>query len=100
MNQSAATLGRDRLYKTMNIFRFTASTLRHKLVPRLDDLIHSGGSKAYIEQLMASLVLEHSLELRATVCSHLRWFEIDSEADLRIAERIFGAPLEPAATLV
>lgn len=89
MNQTAAHLGSEPLYKTVNIFRFSEPTLRQTLVPALDHLIASGGTKAYVEQLLAMLVTEGHLELRGAVCRDVRWFEIDSETDLRIAERIF-----------
>lgn len=92
MNQTAAHLGAELLYKTINIFRFTSQTLRDSLVPALDELIYAGGTKAYIEQLLATLVTEGRIALRGAVCRDARWFEIDNETDLRIAERIF----EPA----
>lgn len=89
MNQTAAHLGAEPLYKTINIFRFTSQTLRDSLVPALDELIYTGGTTAYIEQLLATLVTEGRIALRGAVCRGARWFEIDSETDLRIAERIF-----------
>lgn len=101
MNQTAAHLGAEPLYKTINIFRFNAQTLRETLVPALDELIAAGGTKAYVEQLLAGLVTDGRLELRGAVCRDARWFEIDSEMDLRIAERIFHpAPLIEREALV
>jgi len=89
MHQTAADLGREPLYKTINIYRFTAATLRNAIVPRLDAWIDNGGTKTYIEQFLATLVADRSIDLQTSVCSDVRWFEIDSEADLRTAERIF-----------
>jgi len=89
MNQTAANLSGPRLFKTVNIYRFTAETLRTTLVPELDSLIAAGNPKAYIEQFLAPLVTRQRLDLHAAVCDDVRWFEIDNESDLRIAETIF-----------
>ena len=89
MNQSAPHGTSASIYKTVNIFRFTADTLRRHLVPTLDNLFRHGGSKTYVEQVLSSLITEGKLKLRSVVCDDLRWFEIDNTTDLRIAERIF-----------
>lgn len=89
MNQSSADPSAEPLYKTINLFRFGADTLRDHLVPRLDDLVASGGSKAYVEQVLAGLIADGGLRIKSALCDDLRWFEIDSTADLCVAERIF-----------
>jgi NDP-sugar pyrophosphorylase family protein len=89
MNQSIADLSAEPLYKTINLFRFSKHTLREHLVPRLDHLFASGGSKAYVEQVLASLIADRELTIKGVLCDDLRWFEIDSTADLCVAERIF-----------
>jgi NDP-sugar pyrophosphorylase family protein len=89
MNQSRADLSAEPLYKTINLFRFDADTLRDHLVPRLDDLVASGGGKAYVEQVLAGLIADGGLKIKGALCDDLRWFEIDSTADLCVAERIF-----------
>jgi NDP-sugar pyrophosphorylase family protein len=89
MNQSIADLSAEPLYKTINLFRFGKDTLREHLVPRLDHVFACGGSKAYVEQVLASLIADGELRIKAALCDDLRWFEIDSTADLCVAERIF-----------
>lgn len=83
------------LFKTLNLFRFTAGTLGNTLVPALDGLVAAEAGTAYVEQLLAGLVDEARLTLQAALCGDLRWFEIDSEADLRVAEQIFSQQLDP-----
>jgi NDP-sugar pyrophosphorylase family protein len=98
MNQSALTIGDAPLYKTVNLYRFTASTLREVLVPQLDALIASGNRTAYVEQFLAQLLERRSFRLTAAQCRGARWFEIDNHADLRRAEEIFlpeAIALEP-----
>lgn len=98
MKQSAASLnGGPSLFKTMNLFRLSADTLRSVLAPALDELIRSGATAVYTEQLLAHLIHDRGLRMAAACCDGFRWYEIDSEADLRMAEGIFAsAPvLEP-----
>ncbi|RXH35345.1 hemolysin activation protein [Bradyrhizobium nanningense] len=78
------------LYKTMNLLRLSASTLRTELVPALDDMIKAGATRAYTEELLSYLVETQGLQLAAVRCDDLRWYEIDDAEDLRIAERIFA----------
>ncbi|MBB4428341.1 NDP-sugar pyrophosphorylase family protein [Bradyrhizobium sp. CIR48] len=91
MKQTAADLVAKgpKLFKTMNLLRFSASTLRATIVPALDDLIGSGATQAYTEEVLANLVQRRGLRLTAARCDDLRWYEIDSTEDLAIAERIF-----------
>ncbi|MGY3698739.1 hypothetical protein ACVIGA_008881 [Bradyrhizobium sp. USDA 3240] len=91
MKQTAANLVADgpRRFKTMNLLRLSATTLRATIVPALDDLIGSGATQACTEALLASLVERRGLRIAASRCDGLRWYEIDSTEDLPIAERIF-----------
>jgi NDP-sugar pyrophosphorylase family protein len=97
MNQSLKTIGAEPLYKTVNVCRFKASTLQRTIVPALEHAIAEGNHRCYVEQLLAQLIASGSLILRGAFCSGARWFEIDNEADLRIAERIFAAAPVPLA---
>lgn len=92
LKQTAADLvsGGPALFKTMNLIRFSGATLRTIIVPGLDNLIGSGAIKAYMEELLAHLIESRGLRLAAARCDELRWYEIDSEADLRTAENIFS----------
>ncbi|WP_426420480.1 phosphocholine cytidylyltransferase family protein [Bradyrhizobium genosp. A] len=92
MKQTAADLVTNgpRLFKTMNLLRFAAPTLRATIVPALDDVIGSGATQAYTEELLAFLVERRGLKLAAVRCDDARWYEIDSTEDLRMAERIFA----------
>ncbi|WP_183258047.1 phosphocholine cytidylyltransferase family protein [Bradyrhizobium sp. CIR48] len=78
------------LYKTMNLLRLSASTLRTEVIPALDDMIRAGATQAYTEELLSYLVETQGLQLAAVRCDDLRWYEIDDAEDLRTAERIFA----------
>ncbi|WP_342710020.1 phosphocholine cytidylyltransferase family protein [Bradyrhizobium sp. B124] len=98
MKQTAENLVVDgpTLYKTMNLLRFAASTLRGTIVPALDEIIASGATRSYTEELLAYLIERRGLQLAGARCDGLRWYEIDTPADWRIAESIFaGRPALP-----
>ncbi|NTB87758.1 phosphocholine cytidylyltransferase family protein [Agrobacterium tumefaciens] len=101
MKQTAANLvdGSPQLFKTMNLMRLSSTDLRGKIVPFLDDLIGTGAVKAYTEELFANLIERRGLRVAAARCDNLRWYEIDSAEDLRIAERIFAAPMRLSTTV-
>ncbi|MEK9281015.1 phosphocholine cytidylyltransferase family protein [Bradyrhizobium sp. ISRA442] len=92
LKQTARNLAADGppLYKTMNLLRLSASTLRTEVVPALDDMIKVGATQAYTEELLSYLVETQGLQLAAVRCDDLRWYEIDDAEDLRTAERIFA----------
>ncbi|QOZ36352.1 phosphocholine cytidylyltransferase family protein [Bradyrhizobium sp. CCBAU 53421] len=79
------------LFKTINVLRFAASTLRSTIVPALDEIIGSGATRSYTEELLAFLIERRGLQLAAVRCDDLKWYEIDTAGDLEIAERIFAS---------
>ncbi|WFU14859.1 phosphocholine cytidylyltransferase family protein [Bradyrhizobium sp. CB3481] len=92
MNQTPVNAQARGLFKTINLTRFSANALRKQLVPALHRAVESGHHKAYVEQILAPLVETRELQLSAADCSDTRWFEIDNEDDLRLAEEIFALP--------
>lgn len=96
MNQTISDAAAEPLYKTINMYRFTAETLQRLLLPALDATIARGTHGAYVEQVLSGLIHPQGLQLGVVDCGDLNWFEIDSVEDLRIAERIF-APAQPSA---
>jgi NDP-sugar pyrophosphorylase family protein len=97
MNQTADDRRDLPLLKTMNLYRFSAATLRDTLVPALDAAIVRGEVRSYVEQVLSQLFQRRELSLGAVVCGDLNWFEIDNQNDLRIAESIFAPTLARAA---
>ncbi|MHC4044841.1 phosphocholine cytidylyltransferase family protein [Bradyrhizobium sp. 23AC] len=93
LKQDASSLTSDgpKLYKTMNLLRLSKATLARTVVPALNDLIGSGATQSYTEELLAYLVEHRGLQLAAAECDGVKWYEIDSQDDLRIAEKIFAS---------
>ncbi|MDE5445204.1 NTP transferase domain-containing protein [Bradyrhizobium sp. CSA207] len=96
MNQTPVEARARGLFKTINLTRFSADASREQLVPALHRAVKSGHRTAYVEQILALLVEKRELQLSAADCSDTLWFEIDSEDDLRLAEKIFAPPMSPA----
>lgn len=92
LNQTASDLVADgrRLFKTMNLLRLSASTLKATIVPTLNDVISAGARRTYTEELLGYLIAKRGLRLSAARCDGLSWYEIDNAEDLRTAERIFS----------
>lgn len=87
MRQTGANLAANgpQLFKTMNLLRLSAPTLKATIVPALDQIIGSGATQAYIEELLSYLIELRGLQLAMTRCDHVRWYEIDT--DRRSASR-------------
>ncbi|UVC15500.1 phosphocholine cytidylyltransferase family protein [Mesorhizobium onobrychidis] len=98
MKQTAANLNDSSppLFKTMNLIRFSGEDLRRTIVPYLNDIISAGAVKSYIEELLSNLIQLKGLRIAAGRCDSLKWYEIDNEADLRIAEAMFSTAREIA----
>lgn len=90
MNRTAADCNGVELFKTVNLYRFSAATLRERIVPALDAAMLAGEQRCYVEQILSRLIDARGLTLNAALCGDLDWFEIDSADDLRIAETIFA----------
>lgn len=91
MKQTGANLiaNGPRLFKTLNLFRLSAPTLKATIVPALDEIVGSGVTQAYTEELLSYLVERRGLQMAAVRCDGLRWYEIDTTEDLHAAERLF-----------
>ncbi len=83
------------LFKTMNLFAFSPRALRDFLVPALDEMVRQGAVETYTEQILAEVIHNRDLPIQSVNCGDLKWYEIDSAGDLRIAENIFAQPQLP-----
>lgn len=80
------------LFKTINIYRLSQHFLETALVPALARLADEDRIDLKIEHVLNSLVsADHRME--AVLCDDVKWFEIDTDADLDAATRLFGGSL-------
>lgn len=80
----------DETYKTVNIYSIKHSDFTKLVIPELKKIIDSGKVNSYYEQAFASLVNNGDMQFEAIDYSNLKWFEIDNEEDLEMAEKIFS----------
>lgn len=80
------------LYKTVNLYRFSAATLQQEILPRVArTTAQSAGRRAFLEDVLSELTGEGRLELAAIDCSGRRWAEVDTLQELRDAEDLFSS---------
>lgn len=76
--------------KTVNIYLLRAEALRTKILPELCRQVDSGNVQAYYETVFRDLVADGSLpDLVAVDVSSSRWYELDDNRDLEMAEFMF-----------
>jgi len=77
-------------YKTVNIYSFSYKTFNGFVVPELKNLIDSGQKQVYYEQAIAKAVSNEQYQLKAVNFKNTAWYEIDTEEDLKKAEKLFA----------
>jgi choline kinase len=78
-------------YKTVNLYSLSLKTWT-SVEKRLSRYVSEGRVSEYYEAVFADMVADGSLTFDAVHFDSDRWYEIDTLADLREAEKLFGAP--------
>lgn len=76
-------------YKTVNIYKFSATFLREKYIPFLNAYVQAFGRNTYYEQILRIITVVDHYSLQALPVAPARWYEIDDEDDLHAAEDMF-----------
>jgi len=97
-----------RQYKTVNLYSLSLESW-NKIEERLSRYVSERRLGEYYEAVFAELVADGTICFDAVIFDAGRWYEIDTRADLRGAEKLFARPraiasrslivTEPAATL-
>lgn len=94
------TTGNASRYKTVNLYSLSLKTWS-SVEERLSHYISEGRLGEYYEAVFADMVADGSLAFDAVLFDSNRWYEIDTLADLREAEKLFSAPRHvPGRSLV
>lgn len=75
-------------YKTVNIYSLSLNSW-YRVVEKLDQYISEGKVNNYYETVFTQMVTEKSLSFQAVFFDSKPWYEIDTMADLRLAEKMF-----------
>jgi len=90
---------RDNAYKTVNICSLSRATWSCVL-PRLEQVIADGRVNEYYEVVFAEMVADGSLSLECVLFDSDQWYEVDTPADLQVAERIAKRIARPVRPLL
>lgn len=77
-------------YKTVNIHKFSYTFIRDYLCPAMKAIEEERGIKQPIENVMQIIVRKNPDLVKGLVLKGQKWFEIDDQHDLEVAERIFS----------
>ena len=79
----------DDKFKTINIHRFSADFVNKDLIPAVDKICLEQKGKEPLETVMHYIVDSDNDSIFALISDGDKWFEVDDENDLRIAEKLF-----------
>jgi histidinol-phosphate/aromatic aminotransferase/cobyric acid decarboxylase-like protein/choline kinase len=82
---------KDRYYKTVNMYKFSAAFSAGKYVPFLEAYCRALGNNEYYEQVLRVISFLDTPSLRAMAVEDEKWYEIDDVQDLHNAEVLFAA---------
>lgn len=81
---------RDEYFKTVNIYKFSREFSETHYVPFLEAYSQALGNNEYYEQVLRVIAMLDNPMIKAKRLAGEKWYEIDDEADLDIAESIFA----------
>ena len=94
-------------YKTVNIYKFGKHFSENLYVPFLDAYSKALGNNEYYEQVLRVIMILDEPEIRAKCLDTLRdrkkalrWYEIDDEQDLDIAESMFAPDEDEKVSMI
>lgn len=81
----------DEYYKTINIYKFSKDFSKEIYFPMLEKYMEEHGKNDYYETVLKNIINLKKNDIFAKIVpSDYKWYEIDDEQDLRIAENIFS----------
>ncbi len=77
-------------YKTVNIYYFTYDFLKKYFEPRLDLYVKTHDVDSYYELILGVLIYLNTPNIYGHVVDREKWYEVDTENDLTMAEYLFS----------
>lgn len=81
-------------YKTVNLYKFSKNFSVSHYVPFLEAYCKALGTNEYYEQVLKVITYLDKPEIKAECLGSEKWYEIDDEQDLEIAETIFAEGMD------
>ena len=92
-SQQSAGFNYGSALKTVNVYVLSRETMGQQFLPTLDQYVTQGFTGEFYEAVMAQLIAKGKLQLAVHLTGSRKWTEIDTEEDLRQAEKYFPSPL-------
>lgn len=80
----------DSYYKTVNIYKLSKEFSANKYIPFLEAYSQAMGNNEYYEQVLRVITMIDQAGMKALPIGDEKWYEIDDQQDLDIAETIFA----------
>lgn len=81
-------------YKTVNIYKFSKHFIEKQYIPFLDAYQSALGNNEYYEQVLRVITMLDGAEIEGKRLQGEKWYEIDDEQDLDIAETLFDEDID------
>ncbi len=81
-------------YKTVNIYYFTFDFLKKYFEPRLNLYVQTHDVDSYYELILGVLIYLNTPNIYGHVVDRKKWYEVDTENDLVMAEYLFSSKEE------
>jgi choline kinase len=76
-------------YKTVNVYRFSRSTLGDILIPACESHVATR-PMSFFEEVLDDVLKAGRIRIEAVDCAGQRWVEIDDHVDFDLAQRVFA----------
>lgn len=87
-------------YKTVNIYKFSKHFSEKQYLPFLEAYQSALGDNEYYEQVLKVITMLDSAEIEGKRLNGEKWYEIDDEQDLDIAETLFDEDVDDKVNLL
>ncbi|UUD36804.1 aminotransferase class I/II-fold pyridoxal phosphate-dependent enzyme [Mycoplasmopsis equigenitalium] len=77
-------------FKTVNIYKFDKEFLKNIYFPALEKFMDKNGTNHYYEDVLKDIIKTNKDIYAQPINQNHKWYEIDDEQDLNIAESIFA----------
>ena len=88
-NKKYERIDRTKYYKTVNIYKVSKNISKEIFVPKLEEYINNSKVNEYYESVFEELTTNKKMKFDALIVEKEQWYEIDTNEDLKEAQKIF-----------
>ncbi|MGP8323000.1 MAG: hypothetical protein ACT6FG_03265 [Methanosarcinaceae archaeon] len=80
----------DAKLKTVNMYKLSRRFMENYFIPTLNSCIVSGHLDEFYELVLSKIIRSMQTKISVLRVDDLKWFEIDTHKDLKVAEKLFA----------